>query len=103
MKKKLGTKKKTATPKLAPCACEFNKKITSMFDESFGRLREMGPEPVEEYNCSLMHSNNFHTMMNCLWDGEGDAGYIMSDMFRLGVEAGKRMQEVNFLEKLVGY
>lgn len=101
--KKKATRKHTAEPKRMPCTCEYNKGIAAMFDESFGRLREMGPEPVEEFNHALMHSDNFHSMMHCLCnDDDCDPGYLMSDMFRLGWEAGKRQQEVQYLEKMCG-
>src|ERR1035437_6683622 len=97
--KKKPVKKKAAPAKLAPCTCEYDKGIVAMFEESLEKLQTQGPEPMEHFNVALMHSDGFNHMMGCLGDKECDAGYIMSDMFRLGCEAGRRTAECQALEK----
>lgn len=101
MKKK--SVKKPAPEKLAPCTCEFDKGIVAMFEESLERLRELGPAPMEYVNNALMHCNAFHHMLHVMCEGEADPAYILSDIYRLGVEAGKRQQEISALEKMVVY
>ena len=100
MKKK--SVKKSAPTKLAPCTCEFDKGIVAMFEESLKKLQSLGPEPMEHWNLALNHSDGFNHMMHCLCQEDTDAGYIMSDMFRLGHEAGRRTAECQALEKMVG-
>jgi hypothetical protein len=103
MKKKATSKKRTVTPRLAPCSCEYNKGITAMFEESLKHLQASGPEPMEEYNLALQHSDSFQHMFHCLCeDEEVDPMYILSDLYRMGVESGKRQQEIQYLEKMVG-
>ena len=100
--KKKPVRKKSAPPKLAPCTCEFDKGIVAMFQESLEKLQTLVPEPMETFNNALMHCNEFHHMLHCLCEGEADPAYILSDQYRMGVEAGKRQQEINALEKMVG-
>ena len=102
MRKKT-TSKRSVVPKRMPCTCEYDKGLVSMFEESVEKLKTLGPEPMEHFNNALMHCNSFHHMLHSLCEGEADPAYICSDLYRLGVEAGKRTQEVQFLEKLVSY
>ena len=103
MKKRKKLVKKKPTPaKRLPCSCEFDKGIVAMFEESLEKLRSLGPEPMEHFNNALMHSDAFHHMLHVMCEGEADPAYIMSDLYRMGVEAGKRTAECQSLEKMVG-
>ena len=60
-------------------------------------------EAGAEYYNALVHSDHFGGLMETMMEEDVDPECILSDAVRFGFEAGKRMAEVDNLEKMVGY
>lgn len=98
-------RKRKATPKAVTphrCDCEYNKKIARLFDESLRKTVD-DDEQAREYYTALSHSDTFEGMFEALAEEGTDAMCVLSDAVRFGFEAGKRMSEIDNLEKMVGY
>ncbi len=96
-------RKPSRKPKAQPkCECEYNHKIARLFDES---LRETvdNNASAEEYYTALVHSDTFGGMTEAMMEDGTDPECVLSDAVRFGFEAGKRMAEIDNLEKMVGY
>ena len=92
--------KKKETPH--QCKCEYNKKIARLFDESLRKCVD-NDEQAQEYYAALSHSDTFEGMFDVLMEDGADPTCVLSDAVRFGFEAGKRMAEIDNLEKMVGY
>ena len=84
------------------CECEYNKKIARLFDESLRKSVDNDEQAVEYYT-ALSHSDTFDGMVETLMENGIDPMCVLSDAVRFGFEAGKRMSEIDNLEKMVGY
>ena len=97
-------RKRKSTPKPQPhsCSCEYNQKIARYFDEALEKCVD-DDESGAEYYTALVHSDTFGGMTDTLLSDGIDPECVLSDAVRFGFEAGKRMAEVDNLEKMVGY
>jgi hypothetical protein len=84
-----------------PCTCQYNHRISKAFDESFDKL--IGVEGLEEYHTALVHSDKFDDIMEALGEDDNDPYLVIADAVRIGFDAGKRMNECDKLEAMVGY
>jgi hypothetical protein len=84
------------------CECVYNKKIARLFDESLRKSVDDDAQ-AQEYYTALSHSDTFDGMFEVLMEDNSDPTLVLSDAVRFGFEAGKRMAEIDNLEKMVGY
>ena len=95
-------RKRKSTPKVTPCKCEYNLKIAKYFDEALEKCVDDDDSGMEYYT-ALVHSDTFGGMTETLMSDGVNPECVLSDAVRFGFEAGKRMAEVDNLEKMVGY
>ena len=97
------TKRKAPAKGYSPhtCDCVYNHKITNAYDEALA-ARSNDCSHFEEYFEALQHNEAFMSMVECL-DDEETRECVLTDAIRFGYEAGKRMSEIDSLERMVCY
>lgn len=94
-------KRKASPKKVTKCTCLYNHKISNMYTEAFeARVHDADDN---EYTQALLHNDEFNMMADALADTECDHRMCLADAVRFGYEAGKRLAEIDALEKSVGY
>ena len=97
------TKRKAPAKRYTPhtCDCIYNHKITNAYEEALA-ARGNDCAHFEEYFEALQHNETFMSMVEGLGNEEVRE-CILTDAVRFGYEAGKRMSEIDSLERMVGY
>jgi hypothetical protein len=77
--------------------------LTSMFDECLPPIASIGRsrEECERICKELCQSPAFCDMVECC--DPDTVGYVITDAIRVGMEMGKRLNEAQKLEEMVGY
>ncbi len=96
-------KKKPSRKRATPQKCQHhnsNPSITNLFQEVFDS-EDQGD--AEKFHEALGHSPAFHFMVEIAQENDTSHCCLLSDAIRMGWHAGRRSQECQKLEELVGY